>query len=150
MIHYVNGDLLEDKYTIFCHQVNCCKVMNGGIAKQIREKYPEVYRVYKNRENPSIGMIDWITTNDNRVCINMYAQQNYGYGLRYTNYIAFSKCLVELALSLILVSEDVIVAFPYKIGCGLGGGDWTVISALIEDFAKMIKQDVYIIIKKEN
>ena len=34
------------------------------------------------------------------------------------------------------------VAFPYKIGCGLGGGDWTVYEALIADFARKIPGDV--------
>ena len=122
--------------------------MGAGIAKQIKEKYPEVYNIYEDREYPYIGAIDWIPTHDGRVCVNLYAQSDYGYNNRYTNYIGFAQCLVELAEYLIPVSKDTIVAFPYGMGCGLGGGDWKVISSLIEDFDKMIEQNVYVV-KKE-
>lgn len=154
MIHYVKGDLVENKYEsetygIFCHQVNCQKTMGAGIAKQIKEKYPEVYQAYEDREYPYLGAIDWVLTHDGRACVNMYAQDDYGRSGKHTNYIAFAQCLVELAEYLTPVSKDTIVAFPYGIGCGLGGGDWKVISALIEDFEKMIEQDVYIV-KKDN
>lgn len=153
MIHYVKGDIVENKYEpeeygVFCHQVNCCKTMDAGLAKQIKEKYPEVYQAYEDREYPYLGAIDWVLTHDGRACVNMYAQNDYGRSGKHTNYIAFAQCLTELAEYLIPISEDTIVAFPYGIGCGLGGGDWKVISALIEDFDKMIKQKVYIV-KKE-
>ena len=36
------------------------------------------------------------------------------------------------------------VAFPYKIGCGLGGGDWAVYEALLADFAGRIPGDVVV------
>ena len=154
MIHYVNGDLVENKnepevYGVFCHQVNCQKTMGAGIAKQIRNKYPEVYKAYEERKYPYLGAVDWVITHDGRVCVNMYAQSDYGRNARYTNYIAFAQCLTELAEYLIPVSKDTIVAFPYGIGCGLGGGDWRVISALIEDFEKTINQDVYIVRKDD-
>jgi len=148
MIHYVKGDLLTDNYEVFCHQVNCQHVMGGGLAKQVRAKYPEVYDTYQERKLQYLGAIDWVPTNDGRICVNMYAQDDYGYGARYTDYIAFAACLIELTNYLVTEPENYKVAFPYGIGCGLGSGSWHVIEALIEDFEKMIKQEVYIV-KKE-
>ena len=47
MIHYVQGDITKSDCDIICHQVNCQGVMNSGVAKAIREKWPEVYDNYK-------------------------------------------------------------------------------------------------------
>ena len=50
MVSHMNGDLLvaqeELNLDIICHQVNCQGKMNSGIAKQIREKWPVVYKKY--------------------------------------------------------------------------------------------------------
>lgn len=147
MIYEVNGDLLNSDYKIFCHQVNCQNIMGGGLAKQVKIRYPEVYEAYHERNPKYLGAIDWIHTNDGRICVNMYAQNYFGHDMRYTDYIAFVDCLLELEDYLSAVPKEYKVAFPYKIGCGLGGGDWNVISALITDFSSRIKQDVYIVKK---
>ena len=31
------------------------------------------------------------------------------------------------------------IAFPYKIGCGIGGGDWDIYKRLIEGFARDVR-----------
>lgn len=147
MIYEVNGDLLNSDYEIFCHQVNCQDIMGGGLAKQVKIRYPEVYRAYHERNHKYLGAIDWVPTKDNRTCVNMYAQEYYGHGARFTDYIAFAECLIEIENYVCTLPKEWKIAFPYKIGCGLGGGDWTVISALITDFSSHIKQDVYIIKK---
>ena len=51
MIHHVKGNLLDSNCDYICHQVNCQGVMNSGVAKQIREKWPEVYESYVNFYN---------------------------------------------------------------------------------------------------
>lgn len=49
----INGDILtiptDGRPTVVCHQVNCKGVMGAGLAKQIREKHPEVYEAYKKK-----------------------------------------------------------------------------------------------------
>lgn len=139
-----DGNIVTGKYRVFCHQVNCQKIMGSGLAKQIKLAYPEVYHEYESRTCPYLGSIDWVHTHDDRICVNMYAQNDYGLG-RHTDYLAFAECLIELEDYLCSVDEKCTVAFPYKIGCGLGGGDWRVIEALLEDFSDRIKQPVYIV-----
>lgn len=46
MVIYKNDDLLLSDCNVICHQVNCKGVMNAGIAKSIRKRYPEVYKVF--------------------------------------------------------------------------------------------------------
>ena len=48
MIRYVKGDITESNCDIICHQVNCRGAMNSGVAKAIREKWPEVYEQYNH------------------------------------------------------------------------------------------------------
>lgn len=152
MIKVVEGDLVNSKYDIFCHQVNCRGAMGSGIAKQIRDKYPEVYDRYRKAidsfrsfgEKP-LGHVVAVPTHDNRFCVNLFAQDGYGRDKQYTDYNAFNKCLEELAMELGTADPNYVVAFPYGIGCGLAGGDWHVISLLLKNFAASIKQEVVVV-----
>ena len=152
MVHYVKGNLLDSDCDYICHQVNCQGVMGSGIAKQIRERWPWVFSSYhaycvghKNRDESPLGNIWGVAVeHDNRDVqwvINMFSQDNYGYdGSRFTSYDAFAECLTKMRDRL---PKDKTVGFPKNIGCGLGGGNWNVISALIEEILGE-DYDVYI------
>lgn len=141
MVNYVKGNLLESNCDYICHQVNCQGVMNSGIAKQIRERWNNVfvsYRKrcdwYKSRDVSPLGRIWGVPINVNnidRYIVNMFSQDSYGYdGSCFTSYDAFAHCLEVMK---IWVPRDKTIGFPKNIGCGLGGGNWKVISALIEE-----------------
>lgn len=141
MVNYVKGNLLDSNCDYICHQVNCQGVMNSGIARQIRERWPEVYYSYKDTYDSYyihkgitklLGSVDIaMITCSTQTVLNMFAQNTCGYdGARYTSYDAFSNCLNEIRS---IVPKDKTIGFPKGIGCGLGGGDWRVISALIEE-----------------
>lgn len=141
------GDIIN--YPIFCQQVNCKGVMGAGLAKYIRNKYPEVYSEYRKvcSEGKAILGVDHYTYLNDRICVCMFAQDGYGRDKRYTDYQAFRTCLNGLELFLKSRKEKVI-AFPYMIGCGLAGGDWYIVQGMLKDFSKKVKQDV-IIVNKE-
>lgn len=136
MVKIVNGNLLDATEDVICHQVNCQGVMGSGVAQQIRERWPEVYQVYKahvNLHSPCLlGTILLIPVNEARkAVVNMFAQDRYGYdGDKYTSYDAFYKCLEDIRDS---VSRYCSIAFPYKIGSDRGGASWNVIYAMIGD-----------------
>ena len=148
MVYYVKGNLLDSNCDYICHQVNCQGRMGSGIAKQIRERWPEVYEGYKHfceyhaskGESP-LGKI-LVTHKQCPMCvINMFSQDNYGYdGERYTSYDAFAHCLEIIREH---TTHNDTIGFPKNIGCGLGGGNWRVISALIEEIVGDCR-DVYI------
>lgn len=151
MLYEVCGDLVKDKqYTMFCHQTNCQGRMRSGIAGQIAAEYPIVARrdqhyCHGRAGEEILGTILYSDTRDGRTCVNMYAQNRYGRVGRFTDYDAFMKCLTRLAEDLKYEPDDLVVGFPDHIGCGLGGGDWSVIKKMISDFAQTIRQDVYIV-----
>ena len=152
MVHYVKGNLLDSDCDYICHQVNCQGRMGSGIAKQIRERWPEVYEKYMQeydfwttqmgRTMSPLGNIDIAPIkNSNQRVINMYTQASYGYdGKRYTSYWAFARAL-DLIRAYVL--DDAKIGFPKNIGCGLGGGNWEIISGLIEESLGKT-HDVYI------
>lgn len=130
---YVEGELFQTHAKYICHQVNCQARMGSGVAKQVRAKYPEVYNAYVgfcNEERNAFGQTQFVQANDGKVVVNMFAQSNYGYdGKLYTDYTAFQSCLKRIKLT---VPAGETIAMPFKIGCGLGGGDWNVILGLIQ------------------
>lgn len=133
-IKVIDGDLFDATAPIICHQVNCQGKMGSGVAKQICAKYPAVYRQYMylcGDKSPSelLGHAQFIYGTD-KIVVNMFAQDKYGYdGCRYTDYPAFTQCLHGIAKK---VASGETIAMPYKIGCGLAGGDWNTVYGLIE------------------
>lgn len=152
-VKVVDGDLLSTKAKYICHQVNCQGKMGSGVARQIREKYPTVYQWYKVKcsegarekerlgvsKSPLLGQVQMIYKEDypvgesdidSQAICNLFSQDQYGYnGKQFTDYAAFEKCLLRLR-EMIPVEET--IAMPYKIGCGLGGGNWSVVSGIID------------------
>lgn len=138
MIKEFVGDVLKSDERIVLHQVNCKGVMGAGIAKQIKEKYPEVYADYREfclannamlRGMPLLGTIQDVDCWDGRTIVNLFAQDGYGYNNCQTNYEALKQCLQKVND----VCYGMTVAVPYKMSCELAGGDWNIVRKMIED-----------------
>ena len=145
MISYKDGDLLSSTCNVICHQVNCQGAMGAGIAKTIKERYPRVFEQFliKHRVDGShLGDIDIIMVNDNpkKFVVNMYSQDNYlPRTVRHTDYDAFRTCIKKIKKQISGYKKTCVpklefkIGFPYGIGCGLAGGDWNIVSKIIED-----------------
>ena len=156
-MNHVIGDLLESDCDYICHQVNCQGKMNSGIAKQIREKWPIVYKKYISKYDAVLdlaiktdngyedlnvskillGDIQIVNVNtpgpDERAqqVINMFAQEHYGYdGRRYTSYDAFWNCINLIKEA---VPKGSKIGFPGFIGCVRGGANWNIIYEMINE-----------------
>ena len=145
MIYWKKGNLLESDCDYICQQVNCQGKMNSGIAKQIREKWPVVYKNYMEKYNILNGVSgallgdiqivglweDYYATDFHQSVINMFSQEHYGYdGRRYTSYDAFWNCLNLIKRT---VPKGKTIGFPKKIGCDRGGANWPVILEMITE-----------------
>lgn len=136
MIRVFDGDLLDSGANFICHQVNCQGVMGSGVAKQIKEQFPNVYEQYKTvASSEMLGHIQPIQINEIQYVCNFFAQDNYGYnGKQYTNLEALRQCFKTLKESLKSSNwEDAVIAMPWKIGCVRGGADWEVVYQMIEE-----------------
>lgn len=143
----LEGNLLDTPFQFIAHQVNCRGVMGAGLAKQIRQKYPEVYEDYKNYCNTAtkgynhIGDCQVSWTNDRKHCIlNIFGQLGYGTEYVQTDYVALKQGFF-LAVQWIKnkyfsdyeQNYQIVIAIPYGIGCGLAGGDWEKVKKLLTE-----------------
>lgn len=124
----VQGDLLEVKQGLICHQVNCKRVAGAGLALQIRKRWPKWHQDFLATQ-PQLGLVTYYEVEPGLFVANFYAQYDYGRGKRYTRYPDFRCCLRQAAQFAHL--HDVEVYLPYGIGCGLAGGDRPVIRVMI-------------------
>lgn len=148
MITYHSGNILDSGADLICHQVNCRGAMNSGVAKAIRQKWPQVYTEYASAakdidigfgdKNLSwehmLGHIQIVYLSEenghSKGVINMFSQEGYGYdGRRYTSYDAFWSCLGEIKK---YINPEKTIAFPARIGCVRGGANWEVIFTMID------------------
>ncbi len=128
----VNDDILNAKENIIVHQVNELGVMGAGLALQIKNKYRNVYEKYKKYANKDcLGKIQLIKINKHQMICNMFSQRGINRIKQTTDYELMKQCFQKLAK----LEEDthITIAIPYKLGCGLAGGDWNIVSELIKE-----------------
>lgn len=152
MLIYKQGDVLTSGADVIAHQVNCFGVMGAGLARQIREKYPHVYEEYHElceKNNYHVGMLGvshWSKIDDAHWIANLFGQHGYGRDDVYTVMPALKVALMRTVRACeewsVAEQRDIRLAIPYKIGCGLAGGDWNKVRQMIEEIAN--KTDVRI------
>ena len=136
----IKGNILDVQQGFVCHQVNCQGVMGAGLAKGIRLKWPRVYNDYMSafqRGDLKLGQVVFTTIAANKLYIaNLCGQHDYGspsIKRPWTDYDSLSQCLSKVEDWRKVVGEGKLpVYIPYKIGCGLGGGDWSVVEGIIK------------------
>lgn len=138
MITIRQCDLLNCNAEYICHQVNCKGAMGAGLAKAIANKWPFVKLSYESfcdayKHNPKslLGVYQVVNVAPNKNVINIFGQLDYGreFGRCYTSYDALMQAFKNME-EWIDVSST--IAFPYRFGCGLAGGDWEVVFALLK------------------
>lgn len=142
MVQQITGNILDVQEGIIVHQVNCRGVMNSGLAKQIRNKYPEVYVDYIHKytqEGWLLGDVLLTCLNNKLSIASCAGQDNYGRSGVFTDYSALRICLNKLALF-----KQSKIYIPYQMGCEVGGGNWDKVRLIIEEFlpdAIIVKKD---------
>lgn len=142
MIKHIKCNMFDSGADVFCHQVNCLGEMNTGVAAEVRKRYPWVYGVYKKHcdyflLNPYgiLGTYQEVYIDESRVILNIFGQLNFGYdGKCYTDYKKLEQSIKNIAEDDDYFGKT--IAFPYKMGCHRGGGDWDTVYKMIEDAFK--------------
>lgn len=130
----IQGDLLEIKKGIIFHQVNISGV-TGGLAGALRRKWPGAFNTYiKACELPWAAILGTACPGraDNGLWLmHVFGQDDPGPN---TDMEAVRDGLEDAARrtsrSLSFVGQP--TYFPYKMGCGLGGGNWDEYRSVIE------------------
>ena len=148
MIKEVNGNLLTyPGIQVIGHQTNCLSVRGAGIARQIKTRWPEVFKKYcdycksQSDKHNLLGTIQVLKTDDGKYIANLFGEYSFcesiapyeeGGKPRHTDYDALKECLHRLHTWMVL-NDIKTVGIPDLIGCGLAGGSKTIVRQLIED-----------------
>ena len=129
-------DLAEDEqFHIIVQGCNCFNTMGGGIAKEIRQRYPAAALADRNTVSGDYNKLgNWTSHDAGRfTIINAYTQYNMSTGEDVFEYTAFQLILEKLEFAY----PTSRIGFPY-IGMGLAGGDKDIIIPMLEIFAMNI------------
>lgn len=138
---YKSGNLFNSTVDVLCHQVNLYGVMGAGIAAEIREKFSDVNKAYeeycKNANNNNEEILGQVlivqkSKNSNQYIANCFCQNEYSTDGCLTNYEKMEECF-ESIKKWMGKNGKTEVGFPYKFGCGIAGGDWEIVEAIIEN-----------------
>ena len=162
MIKEVIGDILETECKVIAHQVNCVGVMGSGVARCIKNKWPEIFTGYldtiRSLDHECLGGCLILEAAPGKYVANLFGQYFYnGYykntedyykhpyykrpgidssgKLRFTNYEALFTSLNTLKSEMEKYKVDS-VSFPYKIGSDRGGGNWEIVKTMISEIFK--------------
>ena len=138
MIETKYGNVLDIQTGVIVHGCNCQGVMGAGIALEIKNRFPEAYHEYKRIEQSRgliLGEICGVEVSPNKFIINANTQDGYSRDKRAVSYDAIAECFKEVVSFVEAINThrkiNLGVFFP-QIGAGLGGGDWKIISAIID------------------
>ncbi len=148
MLKHTKGNLLDlaarGNFSIIMHGCNCHNTMGSGIAKEIRERYPEAYAVdcmTTAGDRSKLGTITVVAVDNDvggtMIIVNAYTQYDFNRSGDFKDvfeYEAFQKILDAFAKD---AGPGMNIGLPY-IGMGLAGGNKERIMAMIEDFANKI------------
>jgi O-acetyl-ADP-ribose deacetylase (regulator of RNase III) len=147
MLKHTKGNLLDlaeaGEFDIVVQGCNCFNTMGGGIAREIRERYPEVAQVDAKTKKGDYNKLGTWTEHmaigrhaqpqSYYTIINAYTQYNMSQGTDVFEYTAFELILQKLCHAY----GNKRIGLPY-IGMGLAGGDKEVILEQIEYFAQKV------------
>ena len=133
MVTFKTGNLLNAEEKVIAHQVNCHGAA-GGLAYHVFNKWPDA-------ENDYMQLIDRLKMKkvllgmaqptgqqkDGHIICNLYGQFYPGADYRPE---ALEKALTSLGEQARTMGWS--VALPYKLSCGICGGDWDEVLQIIE------------------
>jgi len=164
MIEYLKGNVIESDCDVIIHGCNCFRNMSSGIAKAIKEIYPEAFvadfgTVYRDRNK--LGTFSHVKVKNkffpekDVYIVNAYTQYTFGRkeGEIYADYEAIRNVMLKVNSFFVNTHDTQFKIGMPKIGAGLARGDWEIISSLINEAFGSRKVYVYIFdvgeVKKE-
>lgn len=141
MIQYKKASLFDPTHltnAVIIQGCNAQGVMGSGVAAQWKKLFNESYELYlqAHRDKPlELGQVLPLHyKGSNLYVMNCITQQFYGKdNKRYVDYDAVQECFFYIKY---LYESQILMPLPLympKIGAGLGGGNWDIISSLIEE-----------------
>jgi len=136
MIIQKRGNIFNSETGVVAHGVNIHGVMGAGIAKEVRQRHPDVYEIYKDhcrRGNLKTGMLLPVFSEADespRWIFNISSQDAPG---RHASYVWLEEG-VRKSYEFLERQGLRGIAFP-RIGAGIGGLEWERVEQIIVRYA---------------
>lgn len=147
MINHIVGDVLAIRRGVIVHGCNCIGVMGAGVALQVALKWPKIERHYRelcaiSKSEQLLGKIDVhkLGSGDGLFLVNAFTQLEPGGG-KQVSYDAMAECFRRISIRADMFHLP--ICFPL-IGCGLAGGKWPIVAAIIDEQLPMHTKQLYI------
>ena len=134
----IKGDLiklaLEGELDVIIHGCNCFCAMGAGIAKSIKQYFPQAYTAdcaTPKGDKSKLGTFSYaeVLIGENKlIVVNAYTQFDFkGRGVK-ADYEAIKSVFKNIKTQF----SSLRIGYP-AIGAGLAGGDWALISKIIDE-----------------
>lgn len=156
MLIHKRGNLLEshkDGISIIAHQSNCVMGFGSGIALQIRNQLPGAAKAFYTDGRTSEEKLGRYTSATENIgpflmVFNLYGQLLCGGepGVVYTDYKGLEDALTRMFLYIEQEygDQNLKIGVPYKIGCGLAGGDWNIVESILNKVSDNSGRDIFV------
>lgn len=141
MLQFIQSSILESQAQTVVNTVNTVGVMGKGLAHAFREKYPEMFKAYKNLcENNqfSVGQL-WLWRGANQWVLNFPTKKHW----RYPSKLAYIEAGLEKFVANYESRGIREISFP-RLGCGNGGLEWDEVRPLMERYLGDLPIPIYI------
>ena len=131
----ITGDLIDlarkGEFDVIVHQCNCFHNFGAGIALQIQKYFPEAFEMDKTTSFGDRSKLGTISTAciGNLWIVNGYSQFGCGVNKIRTEYDAVKEVFKRIKNTFPI---SVRIGYPLY-GAGLAGGDWNIISKIIDE-----------------
>ena len=141
MIIYCRGDLFQSEANVLAHGCNAHGYMGAGVAKEFKERYPEMFREYNKlcksgKLSPGRNFYYFVGEfGGEKIIVNMITQESF----RDARLEFIRSCCEKISEGKITnfpatgeFSKDIKSLAMPKIGAGLGGLRWIEVKELLE------------------
>jgi hypothetical protein len=157
----IESDIFNGEWNGMVHCANLYHVMGSGIAKEIKQRYPEVYEAdcsTKYFDEKKLGTFSYaeISQDETHTIFNLYGQVgigNDGHSLnRNARYDAIHDGvwrICEFISKEYFYIKKYSLAFPYKMASDRAGGDFLIVQAILESVQSNFLNIEFVIYRKK-
>ncbi len=136
------GNIFDSDCEAICNPINIFSIMGAGLAKQFKERYPDMFLYYETickTKQLKVGKVDIFSSSNGKKIILFPTKEHW----KNPSKLVWIKDGLQDLLIKVKEYDIKSMALP-MLGCGLGGLKEKSVLQLIQEFACKIGEDVIV------
>lgn len=133
MVKIVQGDLFYADVDILAHGCNCKNGFGSGVAGMMAKFHPRAKTAYHARffeQGWKLGDVQFVPSNDQIIANCATQNEYYPRDRMHADYYAIRQSMEKVKE--FAKNAGLSIGVP-KIGCGLAGGDWSIVKGILDE-----------------